>query len=87
MGIALCGEAFCFNARRSEKSDRHWQSEKSNRHRRSENPTVIGKAINPTVILSGAKDLKQILHCVQNDRGDIQNDRGGVQNDIGQNSK
>ncbi len=54
-----------------------------------------GEAKNPTVILSGAKDLKQILHCVQNDRGDIwndigcgvQNDRGGVRNNIGQNSK
>ncbi len=28
-----------------------------------------GEAKNPTVILSGAKDLKQILHCVQNDTG------------------
>jgi len=45
-------------------------------HGKAKNPTVIGEAINPTVILSGAKDLKQILHCVQNDRGDIQNDTG-----------
>ncbi len=52
-------------------------------HGKAKNPTVIGEAINPTVILSGAKDLKQILHRVQNDRGDIQNDRGGVQNDRG----
>ena len=36
---------------------------------KAKKPTVIGEAINPTVILSGAKDLKQILHCVQDDIG------------------
>ena len=57
-------------------------------HGEAKNPTVIGKAKNPTVILSGAKDLKQILHCVQNDRGDIWNDIGcGVQNDRGRRSE
>ena len=57
-----------------------------------------GEAKNPTVILSGAKDLKQILHCVQNDTGatfrmtraafgmtggKILNDRGARRNDKG----